>query len=389
MLKKTLSLALLLLILFFSNSCDQLPSRKKRTEHTEPNNTYFPLFPSPDKKFIKKKRKIASNFFDRELGDKKFNGQFIVAKNGKVFFEKVKGYSNYKEKIKITKNTPLHLASISKVATSIAILRLFDQDKLYLDEDIRNYLPEIQYEGISIRMLLNHRSGLPYYGYFTYGIWPFSKTMTNKDVLLLLKKHKFPLNFKPNHHFAYCNTNFALLALIVEKITNKRFPDAMKDLVFNPLEMNDSFILDYNQNRDSISQSYNQGMSIYPFDYLDAIYGDKNMYSTALDLLNMDKGTYSEKFLSKKAIEQMFKGYSYENKGSRNYGLGIRMVEEKDKTPYFYHTGWWHGNTTCYASLRKDTVCIVALSNVFDRRVYRINLLSPHFGNYPFQIEEE
>jgi CubicO group peptidase (beta-lactamase class C family) len=382
------------LILLFSTSllfsCDDIPfynSKKKQKE--EHKNVFFPNFPEPDRKYLKKKKKIVKRFFNNELGDKSFNGQFIVAKNGKIFYEKYKGYSNYQSKTKMNPNSPLHLASVSKVATSIAILRLSDQKKLYLDEDIRNYLPDIPYKGISIRMLLNHRSGIPYYGYFTYGIWPLNKTLTNQDIILLLKKHKFPLNFKTNHHFAYCNTNFALLALIVEKITEKRFPDAMKELVFEPLEMKNSFILEYDQNRDSISQSYNPGMVKYPFDYLDAVYGDKNMYSTVRDIFNMDRGTYCDTFLSVSARNEMFKGYSYENKGSKNYGLGIRMVEEKKKTPYFYHTGWWHGNTTCYATLREDTVCIIALSNVFDRRVYRINLLSPHFGNYPFQIEEE
>jgi CubicO group peptidase (beta-lactamase class C family) len=382
------------LILLFSItillSCDDFAFYKSKLKQKDnQKNSYFPSFPEPDKRYLKKKKKIVKRFFNKELGDKNFNGQFIVAKNGKIFFEEYHGYSNYHSKTKITANSPLHLASVSKVATSIAILRLFDDKKLYLDEDIRNYLPDIPYKGISIRMLLNHRSGIPYYGYFTYGIWPLNKTLTNKDVMLLIKKHKFPLNFKSNHHFAYCNTNFALLALIIEKITEKRFPDAMKDLVFDPLEMKNSFILEYDQNRDSISQSYNPGMSKYPFDYLDAVYGDKNMYSTARDILNMDRATYCDSFLSVSARKEMFKGYSYENKGSKNYGLGIRMVEEKNKTPYFYHTGWWHGNTTCYATLRQDTVCIIALSNVFDRRVYRINLLSPHFGNYPFQIEEE
>ena len=377
-----------LLFLFIINlllftKCSESPLIFIKEKQTE--NIFFPSFPKPNKKDIRRKKKIVKKFYSQELGGKRFNGQFLVAKNGKVIFEKYNGYSNFKEKVKMTPNTPLHLASISKVATSIAILRLFDQKKLYLDEDIRNYIPDIPYEGISIRMLLNHRSGIPYYGYFTYGIWPSNKTLTNKDIVLLLKKHKLPLNFNTNHHFAYCNTNFALLALIVEKVTGKSFPEAMKDLIFIPLKMNNSFILDHNTNRDSISQSYKPGKSIYPFDYLDAIYGDKNLYSTARDILNMDKGTYSDTFLSKNARKQMLKGYSYENRGTKNYGLGIRMVEEKDKTTYFYHTGWWHGNTTCYATLREDTACVIALSNVFDRRVYRINLLSPYFGNYPYE----
>lgn len=383
--KMKLFFTLLFSTLLLTNCSDDsfLTHKKQEPKH----NKYFPKFSKPTNSYIKKKRKTVKRFYKKELGDKRFNGQFLVAKNGKIIYEKYRGYANYKEKEKITKETPLHLASISKVATSIAILRLFDQKKLYLDEDIRNFLPDIPYKGISIRMLLNHRSGIPYYGYFTYGLWPLNKTLTNQDIVLLLKKHNLPLNFTTNHHFAYCNTNFALLALIVEKITDKRFPEAMKELVFNPLEMKNSFILDYNQNRDSISQSYNPGMSIYPFDYLDAVYGDKNMYSTARDLLNMDKGTYCDSFLSKEARNQMLKGYSYEKRGNKNYGLGIRMVEEKDKTTYFYHTGWWHGNTTCYATLREDSACVIVLSNVFDRRVYRINLLSPYFGNYPYKKE--
>lgn len=378
---KSLLIALISTFLLIKCSENSLYFEKEK----DIENKYFPIFPKPNKKYIRKKKKIVKRFYKKELGDKRFNGQFLVAKNGQIIFEKYKGYANYKQKDKITKDTPLHLASISKVATSIAILRLFDQEKLYLDEDIRNFLPDIPYEGISIRMLLNHRSGIPYYGYFTYGLWPLNKTLTNQDIVLLLKKHKLPLNFNTNHHFAYCNTNYALLALIIEKITNKRFPEAMNELIFKPLEMKNSFILDYNQNRDSISQSYNPGMSVYPFDYLDAIYGDKNMYSTARDLLNMDKGTYCDSFLSKNARDQMLKGYSYENRGTKNYGLGIRMVEEKSKTTYYYHTGWWHGNTTCYSTLREDTACVIALSNVFDKRVYRINLLSPYFGNYPYE----
>ena len=369
------------ILLFIKCSESPLSLIKKK----ENDNIYFPTFPKPNKKDIRKKKKVVKTFFKKELGGKRFNGQFLVAKNGQIIFEQYKGYSNFKKKKKMTANTPLHLASISKVATSLAILRLYDQKKLYLDEDIRNYLPDIPYEGISIRMLLNHRSGIPYYGYFTYGIWPLNKTLTNKDIVLLLKKHNLPLNFNTNHHFAYCNTNFALLALIVEKVMNKRFPDAMKDLIFNPLKMENSFILDHSVNRDSISQSYNPGKSIYPFDYIDAIYGDKNLYSTARDILNMDKGTYCDTFLSENARNQMLKGYSYEKRGNKNYGLGIRMVEEKDKTTYFYHTGWWHGNTTCYSTLREDTACVIALSNVFDKRVYRINLLSPYFGNYPYE----
>ena len=72
-------------------------------------------------------------------------GASISAKNGKIILEKYNGYANYEQKKEVSPSTPLHLASISKVSTCIAILRLVDQKKILLDEDIRNFLPEIPY----------------------------------------------------------------------------------------------------------------------------------------------------------------------------------------------------------------------------------------------------
>jgi len=204
-----------------------------------------------------------------------------------------------------------------------------------------------------------------------------------------MKKHKFPLNFPPDTKFAYCNTNYALLALIVEEVTGKKFPDAMKELVFEPLKMRNTFILGYHADRTKISQSYNSQHVNQEFDYLDAIYGDKNMYTTAYDVLQLDRGTYSENFLPDSLRKQMFKGYSYEYDGTNNYGLGIRLKEAPGKSTFYFHSGWWHGNTACYATLRDDNVCIVALSNVYTQNVWRISRLSMEFGNYPFVFKEK
>ena len=99
-------------------------------------------------------------------------------------------------------------------------MRLVDNKELTLEEDVRKYLPIFPYKGITIRMLLTHRSGVPYYGYFADRIWDHSKKMTNQDVLRLLNKLVPPLNFPSGTHFAYCNTNFALLALVIEKVTD-------------------------------------------------------------------------------------------------------------------------------------------------------------------------
>jgi CubicO group peptidase (beta-lactamase class C family) len=376
-----ISLGLLLFACNFSN-------KEKSGKDSSNSINLKPKPPILDPKFVIEKRKISADFYNNILGSERFNGMFLVAKKGKIIYEKYHGYSNFESKKEIDSTTPLHMASISKVATCLAVLRLVDQKKIILDEDVRNFLPEFPYEGISVRMLLNHRSGVPYYVYFTSDIWPANEILSNKDMLLLLKKYKFPLNFKPNSDFEYCNTNFSLLALIIEKVTKKHFPSAMKELIFKPLNMNNTFIFDKSCNTDSVSQSYRSGMVRQKFENLDFVYGDKNMYSTVRDVLKMDNGTYLIDFLSKSSRDEMFKGYSYRYSGTKNYGLGIRMVEEKNKKTYFFHTAWWHGNMGCYATLRGDKVCIVALSNTYDRKVYEINSLAHYFGNYPFEFEE-
>lgn len=313
-----------------------------------------------------------------------FHGMFLIAKNGQIIYERYQGFANKKNEVRISKHTPLHVASMSKVITAYIIMLMVQDGKVELDKDIRSYLPEIMYEGITVRMLLNHRSGIPYYGYFPSSVWPYNKEMTNGAMLRVLNKQQLPLYFPSNTQFSYCNTNYALLALIAERVDHKSFPVIAKERLFEPLGMHDSFILYNKINKDTISQSYDGRNQLEPFTNLDGVYGDKNLYTTARDLLQLDKASYSSEFLSDSIKKQMFQGYSYERAGKSNYGLGFRMREEAGKSTFLFHTGWWHGNTGCYATLRQDTVCMIIISNHYTRKVYTINRLSVLFGNYPF-----
>ena len=378
---------LLILVMLTSPSCTTKHQQSSEAALKIPQ--YKPKFNTVSNQYISNKRQHIYPFYKQILGNDRFNGMFLVAKNGKIIFEKVNGYLDYNNEKKLETNTPIHLASISKSVTALAVMRLVDRKELTLEDDVRKYLPIFPYKGITIRMLMTHRSGVPYYGYFADRIWDHSKKMTNQDVLKLLNKHVFPLNFPSGTHFAYCNTNYALLALVIEKVTEVKFPKAMKMLVFDPLKMNNSFILDKPEKINKISPSYNSRFQTQAVDFLDGIYGDKNMYSTARDLLKMDIATYSHDFLSEKSRKEIYRGYSYEKPGSRNYGLGMRMVEVPDKKPYFFHTGWWHGNTGCYATLRGDTVCIIALSNAYTRSVYQVHRLTEMFEGYPFEYKDE
>lgn len=381
-------LTLLALSVVSCNKKDKAPKKEKNIIKTEIQNPFAVEF---NKVNNEDKSKLIEAFYNDKINLDHFSGQFLVAKNGQVLFENSQGYSNYKSKEEITSTTALHLASISKVLTAAVVLRLVQDNKIALDDLLQKYFPNFPYKGISIRSLLNHRSGLPNYAYFTDNseVWDKHKTLHNQDILVLFETQNIPLEAQPDTKFSYCNTNYALLALVIEKVTKLSYPKAMQEYLFTPLEMKNTFVFEMEKQKDTVSQSYKSTWEKIPYDYLDAIYGDKNIYSTATDLLKFDLATYSNKFFSKQLRKEIFKGYSYERPGVKNYGLGIRLNEWDNHDTLFYHNGWWHGNTTSYITLKKDTVTMIALSNKYNKKVYQLKKLSSVFGNYPFELEEE
>jgi hypothetical protein len=89
----------------------------------------------------------------------------------------------------------------------------------------------------------------------------------------------------------------------------------------------------------------------------------------------MNLGTYSSKFISIKSRKAMFKGYSYEKSGSKNYGLGIRINDNQGTPDFLYHSGSWHGNLAMFAMNLKDTVCAIAISNMHEYKTQKLKLL--------------
>jgi CubicO group peptidase (beta-lactamase class C family) len=191
-----------------------------------------------------------SAFFDTTLLNKGFNGGILVAKNGAVIYEKYHGKTDIRKKDSLTGNTPLHIASTSKTFTGIAVLRLVQEGRLSLNDTLEKFFPRFPYPGITIKMLLCHRSGLPNYVHFMsnlkWGILPNKKwnkqLATNRDVLKMMYEKNPDRAFAPDSRFNYCNTNYVLLALIIEKISGVSYPDYMQQKFFQPLQMKNSFV---------------------------------------------------------------------------------------------------------------------------------------------------
>lgn len=398
-----LSIAAAIFTLLFTFSCQKKEEAPLLAQHIEEEEEIvlvdsslitipysLTLNPVSEVYAFEKERQV-SEFYSKKIGLSDFSGALLVAKNGKIIFEDYKGYANFANKTPVSKTTALHLASVSKVMTATLILKLVQENKIDLNEKVQTYLPDFPYQNTTVKTLLNHRSGLPHYSRFSESIkgWNSRKTLTNADVLDYLKRYKFALLAKNDTKFNYCNTNYAMLALIIEKVTEQSYAQAMQEHIFTPLGMNDTFVIDFVNQKNDVSQSYKSNYVNHGWDQYDAIYGDKNIYSTPRDLVKFDLATYSTEFLRKDLWEEALKGYSYEKRGVKNYGLGIRLREWETGQTLHYHNGWWHGNTSSYTTLKKDTLVIIALSNKYTQKTYQAMKLSALFGDYPFELNEK
>ena len=337
--------------------------------------------------FIKEKKYAVSMFFEKTWSEKNDNVSFLVAKNGQVIYENYMGFANKRTDEQITKDTPLHIASVSKVLTATATLMLIDANKIQLDQKVNTIIKNFPYPDVTIQTLLNHRSGMKNYAYFTYenNNWDKKVTLTNADIIKVMVDKEIPLESKSDTRFSYCNTNYAVLALIIEKVTGMKFPEAMKEMIFTPLGMTNTYVCDFKKDHENIVPSNNVEIGT---DYLDGVYGDKNIYSTPRDLLKFDTARFAPFFLNPELLKKVYKGYSYESKGQKNYGLGIRMVEFEHGEPFFFHNGWWHGNTSSFINLRKEKVTIITLSNKYTKKTYQSKKLASLFGDYPFKLHD-
>jgi CubicO group peptidase (beta-lactamase class C family) len=340
--------------------------------------------------YINDKKYGVSRFFEKTWSEKNDNVAFLVAKNGQIIYENYMGIANKRTGEMITKEMPLHTASVSKVLTSTAVLMLIDAKKISLNQKLNTIITNFPYPDVTIQTLLNHRSGMKNYAYFTYenGNWDKHKTLTNNDIVTVMVDKQIPLETKTGTRFSYCNTNYAMLALVIEKITGLTYAEAMKEMIFTPLGMSNTFVFDITKDRDIIAPSYRGTMEI-GIDYLDGIYGDKNIYSTPRDILKFDIARYAPFFLNPDLLKKVYKGYSYESKGTRNYGLGIRLIEWEKGEPFYYHNGWWHGNTSCFINLRKEKVTMIVLSNKYTKKTYQTKKLAALFGDYPFKLNDD
>lgn len=302
-----------------------------------------------------------------------FNGAVLVGYKNKVLYERYYGYANKEAGVPWSPQTSSQLASTSKTFTGAAILYLHSRHYLNIDDYVTAYIDSFPYPQVTIRTLLNHRSGLPDYLKWVGNFRKDTKTpMYNDDVLDLMIRHKPGLDFKTNTRFKYSNSNYLLLASIIERVTEMPFKDFMKKHIFDPVGLKNTFVFDPADGFPANSSvSYKANWAREPIMFADGVYGDKGIYSTTQDMYRWDQSFYQNKLLDNATLELAYGPCSFEKPGVKNYGLGWRMLCYEDGYKVIFHNGWWHGNNTCFYRFVKDNFTIIVLGNKYTSSIYR------------------
>lgn len=325
-----------------------------------------------------------------------FNGNALIIHNGKEILKKSYGLANRATQEKLNENSIFELASVSKQFTAAGIILLHRQGKLSYTDKLTEYFPELTFgKEVSIKNLLNHSSGIPEYFGLMMKSGDQSKIVTNKDVIQVLSNKVDSLKFYPNDQFQYSNTNYVLLASIIEKIENKPYHDFMKAAIFEPLDMANTFI--YNRRyqprsipnyaygyvsgeRQEISQPDSLEYLNY-VTYLDGIVGDGMVNSTINDLRKWDQSLRTNTLIKQNELAYIQKLDTFNNGAVNTYSFGWNFKQKKEDIS-MSHSGSWPGYITYISrDLHADNL-IVILQN-FDEIVLPVKAIREVLNDEP------
>lgn len=300
-----------------------------------------------------------------------FNGNVLVAKDGKILYQNAIGWADYLHRDSLKINSVFELASVSKPFTATAVMLLVERGKIRLDQHVTDFYPNFPYDSVTVEMLLTHRSGLMNYVYFVDGLWKSQKKderpgITNQEVMRLLEEHKPARYRKPGQRFHYNNSNYMVLAAIVEKVSGQKFSDFMASQIFRPLGMKNTAVYskaEYDKIPvDVVGHDRVWRRSVVQ-NFLDGPVGDKGIYSTVQDLYLFDRAMRNGKLLKQSTMDSVYKPRSELQRGHFGYGYGWRLfIGKEDKVAY--HTGWWHGFRNIYLRQLDKDITIILLSNL-------------------------
>ncbi len=291
-----------------------------------------------------------------------FSGSILVARKGEILYHKAFGLADEDFAVPNKTDTKFHMASLSKSFTAAAILLLEERNLLRTTDTISKFIPDFPNGGrITIHQLLTHTSGIPNINDMPEydKISPFPQTPSS---LIAVFKNK-PLAFDPGSKYSYSNSNYNVLAYIIEKASGKTYGDFLAENIFIPLGMTNT---NHHGNANmlianlAVGYQSDNNFGTEKADFLDWTVktGNGSLYSTTEDLYKWDRALYTEKILSRKSLEKMFSIYI----ARTGYGW---FTSDHLNRKRIYFSGRSPGFSSYFGRYPAEDVCIIVLENTY------------------------
>lgn len=297
--------------------------------------------------------------FQAYAGDGMPGASVMVIRNGQPVLTKSYGLANVVAGAPVEPSTNFRLASVTKQFTATSILMLVDDGKLSLDDSIRQHFPGFPKfaDGIKIRHMLQHTSGIedyePIYGN------RFPEQVTDSGVVEIISSTDGTM-FAAGSEYSYSNSAYAILAVLVEKLSGKTFPEFLHDNIFAPLDMSNTVALVEGittvPNRSFGYSVSNAGVEYSDQSAWSAVLGDGGIYSSVEDLFKWDQALYENGLISADLRAQSW------TPGLETYGFGFRIDEYKGHRRY-HHSGSTSGFRNHMQQYPDDRLTIIVLTN--------------------------
>lgn len=292
-----------------------------------------------------------------------------VVQQGTLALAKGYGSADLEHGVAIRPDTRFYIASISKQFTAMSIILLAQDGRLSLDDSVQQWVPEVPSFGVKItlRHLLQHTSGLrDYFTLLALSGWPTDGQLSDQQLLSLVARQK-SLNFNPGDEFLYSNTGYALLSMVVKRVSGKPLSQYAAENIFKPLGMtNTLFRDDHTMLVPQRALGYQFVGSTYhisqpQFD----VVGDGGVYSTVEDLAKWDANFRSGKVGGKQAISLLQTPGKLNDGQSIPYALAI-SVGEFHGLRTFSHSGSYGGYRSNFLRVPDKNVSVITLCNTSD-----------------------
>ena len=282
--------------------------------------------------------KILNRYTDSTPG-----AQIAISRGGQVIYSSAKGLADLEHKVPLTVNSVIEVGSVSKQFTAACILLLEQQGKLSLNDDIRKYVPEIPGYGnvIRIKHLLHHTSGLKDWGSIAeISGWPrTTKTYTNEDAFHFMTLQK-TLNNKPGDEFIYSNSNYNLMAVIIQRVSGLSLAEYSRKYIFEPAgmthtEWRDNFRRIVLNRAIAYSRIGNSYITTMPNENA---YGNGGLITNTQDLLKWNNYYLNGKLGSPSLLEKQTAVDTLNNGKVNNYAAGL-FIDSTNGWPVIAHNG--------------------------------------------------